>query len=237
MRTIYYITKTNNTFKSQDSESLVEVLPLLEIQTIFSSEVWEQFYACDSLIFTSANAILALRENLESLPNAQEAMQRWQNLPNFTLGAGCNEVLRKFNLQETFSASRAYGEEFAKELIPHLQGKKPLFVRARKIASKLPQILESAGISLQQAILYETLLLQLQESQKEPLARDCVVFFSAPSHIRAFLLNYTWDSHFIALCIGETTRKCALELLGKEAKILLSPQVSKKVALEFAKTL
>lgn len=240
MRTIYYITKisdTLNALESQDSKSLIEVLPLLEIQTIFPSGIWEQFCSCDSLIFTSANAILALRENLESLPNAQEAMQRWQNLPNFTLGAGCNETLKNLDLRATFSASRAYGEEFARELIPHLQGKQPLFVRARKIASALPQILQDCAIPLMQAVLYETLPLQLQESQKEPLARNCVVFFSAPSHIRAFLLNYTWDSSFIALCIGETTRKCALELLGAEAKILLSPRLSKKVALEFAKTL
>lgn len=240
MRTIYYITKTNDTLnalESQDSKSLIEVLPLLEIQTIFPSEIWGQFCACDSLIFTSANAILALRENLESLPNATEAMRRWRNLPNFTLGAGCNETLKNLDLQAAFSASRAYGEEFARELIPHLQGKQPLFVRARKIASALPQILQDGAIPLMQAVLYETSPLQLKESQKKPLARNCVVFFSAPSHIRAFLLNYVWDSSFIALCIGETTQKCARELLGTEAKILLSPKLSKKVALEFAKTL
>ncbi len=237
MRTIYYITKTSNLSNALESQDFIEILPLLEIRTIFSNEIWEQFCSCDSLIFTSANAILALRENLESLPNATEAMQRWQNLPNFTLGTGCNEALKSLDLQATFSASRAYGEDFARELVPHLQGKKPLFVRARKIASTLPQILQDFAIPLMQAVLYETLPLKLKESQKKPLARDCVVFFSAPSHIKAFLLNFTWDSSFIALCIGETTRKCALELLGAEARILLSPEVSKKVALEFAKTL
>lgn len=237
MRTIYYITKTSNPSNALESQDFIEVLPLLEIRTIFPSEIWEQFCSCDSLIFTSANAILALKENLESLPNAAEAMQRWQNLPNFTLGAGCNEALKNLDLQATFSASRAYGEDFARELVPHLRGKKPLFVRARKIASALPQILQDCAIPLMQAVLYETLPLKLKESQKKPLTRDCVVFFSAPSHIKAFLLNFTWDSSFIALCIGETTRKCALELLGAEARILLSPEVSKKVALEFAKTL
>ena len=240
MRTIYYITKTNDTLnalESQDSKSLIEVLPLLEIQTIFPSGIWKQFCSCDSLIFTSANAILALRENLESLPNATEAMQRWRNLPNFTLGTGCNEALKNLDLQAAFSASRAYGEDFARELIPYLQGKRPLFVRARKIASALPQILQDCAIPLMQAVLYETSPLRLKESQRKPLERNCVVFFSAPSHIKAFLLNFPWDSSFIALCIGETTQKCARELLGTEAKILLSPRLSKKVALEFAKTL
>lgn len=237
MRTIYYITKIPPDLQSFNEElkESITILPLLEIKTLVDSQIFDKLQMCDSLIFTSKNAIFALKENLESLP--KEAMQRWQNLPNFTLGSGCNEALKALNLESFFSASKAYGEEFAKELIPYLQNKKPLFIRARKIASKLPQILESAGISLQQAILYETLPLQLQESQKEPLKQDCVIFFSAPSHIRAFLLNYTWDSRFIALCIGETTRKCALELLGKEAKILLSPKVSKEAALEFAMSL
>ncbi|WP_300669404.1 uroporphyrinogen-III synthase [Helicobacter sp. UBA3407] len=239
MRTIYYITKMPpdlQRFGKELKESII-ILPLLEIKTLLDCAVLEKFFSCDSLIFTSKNAIFALKKNLESLPNAVEAMQRWRNLPSFTLGSGCNEALKSLNLKPFFSASRAYGEEFARELIPHLQGKKPLFIRARKIASKLPQILASAGISLQQSILYETSPRQLQESQKEPLTRDCVIFFSAPSHIKAFLLNFAWDSSFIALCIGETTQKCARELLGAEAEILLSPKVSKEAALEFARTL
>ncbi len=236
MRTIYYITKTNETLCQSKQES-IEILPLLEIKTLLDNEIWSKLHTCDSLIFTSANAILALRENLESLSNAKEAMQRWRNLPNFTLGVGCNKALEDLGLQVFLSASRAYGNVFADELIPHLQGKKPLFVRARRIASKLPQILQDSAIPLSQAVLYETLPILLKESQRQPLEKDSVVFFSAPSHIGAFLLNFTWDSSFIALCIGETTRKCALELLGNEAKILISPQISKQSALEFAKTL
>lgn len=237
MKTIYYITKIPPDLQSlsKESKESITILPLLEIKTLVDSQIFDKLLSCDSLIFTSKNAVFALKENLESLP--KEVMQRWKNLPNFTLGGGCNEALKSLGFKPFFSASKAYGEEFAKELIPHLQGKKPLFIRARKIASKLPQILESAGISLQQSILYETLPLKLQESQKEPLKQDCVIFFSAPSHIKAFLLNYAWDSRFIALCIGETTQKCALELLGKEAKILLSPKVSKEAALEFAMSL
>ncbi|WP_297812575.1 uroporphyrinogen-III synthase [uncultured Helicobacter sp.] len=239
MRTIYYITKLPPDLEnfSRDLKESITILPLLEIQILLDFQILDKFQACDSLIFTSKNAIFALKKNLESLPNATETMRRWHNLPNFTLGSGCNETLKRLGLKSAFRASKAYGNEFAQELIPHLRGKKPLFVRAHKISSNFPQILENEGISLQQSILYETLPLQLKESQKKPLERDCVIFFSAPSHLRSFLLNYTWDSSFIALCIGKTTQKCALELLDKEAKILLSPEVSKKAALEFAKTL
>lgn len=236
MRKIYYITKTSETsFKSgQDS---IEILPLLEIKTLFNKEIGDKFNLCDSLIFTSANAIFALKENLQSLPNTIEVMQKWQNLPNFVLGAGCNEALKSLGLHTAFSASRAYGDVFAKELVAHLQDKKPLFVRARKIASNLPQVLQDFQINVAQIVLYETLPILLEESQKQPLKRDCVVFFSAPSHINAFLLNFAWDSSYIALCIGTTTQKRALELLGSEAKILISPIVSKQAALEFARTL
>ncbi|TLD85709.1 uroporphyrinogen-III synthase [Helicobacter sp. MIT 05-5294] len=236
MKTIYYITKTNEILCQDEQESL-EILPLLEIKTLFCSEIWDKLKVCDSLIFTSANAVLALRENLESLPYTKEAMQRWRNLPNFTLGAGCNKALEDLGLRVFMSASRAYGDVFAKELVAHLQGKKPLFVRARKIASKLPQILRDSAISLQEAVLYESVQIKLAKSQKKPLKRDCVVFFSAPSHIEAFLLNFAWDSSYTALCIGATTQKRALELLGEKAKILISPILSKQGALEFAKTL
>ena len=78
MRTIYYITKIPPDLQSfsEELKESITILPLLEIKTLVDSQIFDKLQMCDSLIFTSKNAIFALKENLESLP--KEAMQRWQ---------------------------------------------------------------------------------------------------------------------------------------------------------------
>lgn len=225
---VYYITKTNPNLAHLPLDERVLTLPLITIKTQFIEDIKEKLQACDSLIFTSKNAIYALSENLKF----RDFKSIWASLPNFVIGKGSADALESLGFKAHFVASSAYGEVFARELIPHLKHKQPLFVRAKKIASKLPEILRNNGIYLQEVIVYESLLNLLESPPK--LQKNSIIIFGAPSHIRAFLLNFTWDLSFCALCIGKTTSAAAIKLLGEEAKIMEAPIPEFKSALEFA---
>ncbi|MCI5969080.1 uroporphyrinogen-III synthase [Helicobacter sp.] len=234
---VYYITKTNPNLAHLPFVQQIQILPLIILQTQFVENLQEKLQACDSLIFTSKNAVYALKENLESLKDSIALKQLWAQLPNFVIGQGSANALETLGLKADFIASRAYGDVFAQELIPLLRNKKPLFLRAKKIASNIPKILRENGIFLEEVIVYENILNLLKNPPK--LQKDSIIIFSAPSHIKAFLRNFTWESSFCALCIGKSTSLAAKELLGDfcALKILQAPKPDSKSVLEFALSL
>ncbi|MBX7490262.1 uroporphyrinogen-III synthase [Helicobacter turcicus] len=234
---IYYITKTNPDLTYFPFDERVWILPLITLQTQFAKDIEQKLKASDSLIFTSKNAIYAFNENLESLDNGTALKELWARLPNFVIGQGSANALKDLGIEASFIASSAYGEIFAQELIPHLKKKNPLFLRAKKIASKLPEILRENGIALEEVIVYKNTPNFLENPPK--LQKDSIIIFSAPSHIKAFLLNFRWESSFYALCIGKSTSAAARELLKGfgTLKILQSPKPDFSSVLEFALSL
>lgn len=228
---VYYITKTQTTFDFVIPNG-VEILPLITLKTCFVSSILELLLRSDSLIFTSKNAIFALQENLEHLgAQKKRAYAHWREIPNYVLGEGSARVLQDLGMQVRYVSKSAYGSDFAKELSALLVGKYPLFLRAEVIASSLPQTLRESGIAIEEAIVYANYPLKLEKPPT--LLKDSIIFFGAPSHIKAFLLNYTWDCSFTALCIGKSTKNAALQLLGN-VRILQSPKPNNKIALDFA---
>lgn len=228
---VYYITKTHPNLAHLKLDARVMILPLITLQTCFVEDLEEKLAMCDSLIFTSKNGIHAFWENLQSRDPSLRKL--WLGLPNFVIGEASAKALNALGMKAEFIASSAYGDVFAKELVLYLKGKKPLFLRAKRIASNLPEVLRSSGIPLQEAIVYENIPHRLDNPPK--LQQDSIIIFGAPSHIRAFLLNFSWDRSFCALCIGAKTSMAARELLaGGELKILQAPQPSFQSALELA---
>lgn len=233
MKKIYYITKTDFQLDFALREN-VAILPLIAINTIFTPEFKDAVLKSDVLIFTSKNAILSSFEILQRLQD-MHLLKHWQNTLKAVLGQGSKEALEHLGFKASFTSTQAYGDIFANELVAYLRDKNPLFLRAKKIASHLPLILRESKIALQELVVYENMELKLENPPF--LQQDSIIYFGAPSHIRAFLKNYEWDFSNIALCIGESTKKSAKELLGKEARILQSPKPNNKIALEFARSL
>ncbi|AWI34778.1 uroporphyrinogen-III synthase [Helicobacter apodemus] len=227
MKKVYYITKRNTAANLDNSINLLE---LLEINKLQDKQLFLKLQQCNCLIFTSKNAIFALEENVG---------EKWHKIPCYVIGKGSNQTLEHFGVKAKFIGTQSYGDSFAMELQHQLKGKKPLFIRAKKIASSLVEILGDAQIHLLESILYETLPIKLSQTQKEKLMpqKDAILFFSAPSSVEAFLLNFQWQKDYTALCIGKTTLKYTKTSLGARAKILLSPHLSIHSSLEFAKTL
>lgn len=224
MKKVYYITK-----KNADKPIVgVEYLELLEIVFTPDSELSAKIKEVECLIFTSKNALFALEHFLPG---------QWQNLPCYVIGEGSKKALESLGGKAEFVASCAYGDYFGEELAEILQGKKVLFIHAKKVASNLAEILKERGVWVLESVLYETKICVISKQERQKIEPDSIIFFSAPSHIKAFLQNYSWEADYLALCIGKSTAKAAQKLLGKEAQILLSPKVSIKNSLEFAKEL
>ncbi|EES89728.1 uroporphyrinogen-III synthase [Helicobacter canadensis] len=224
MRKVYYITKKNTNRLIKE----VEYLELLEICFVEDSMLKQKIKEVECLLFTSKNAVFALEHFMP---------KEWQNLPCYVIGEGSKKALESLGGKVEFVASAAYGDLFGRELVEILRGKKVLFVRAKKVASNLVEILKKGGIVVLESILYETKILNISEDKKQSFKEDSIFFFSAPSSLRAFLQNYAWRESYLALCIGKSTAKVAEELLGKNAKISLSPKINIKDSLEFAKQL
>ena len=129
MKKVYYITKRNTATNLDSSISLLE---LLEIKQLQDKQLFLKSQQCNCLIFTSKNAIFALEEN---------AGQKWHKIPCYVIGKGSNQTLEHFGVKAKFIGTQSYGNSFAMELQHQLKGKKPLFIRAKKIASSLVEIL------------------------------------------------------------------------------------------------
>jgi uroporphyrinogen-III synthase len=173
----------------------------------------------DALIFSSKNAVYAL-ENINPL---------WKKIPAFCIGEPTGKTVAKLEGNVQYVANSAYGNDFAKEIIPMLHGKKVAFLRARKVLSSLESILKNADIDLDSHVIYETLC----QSYDMELEKDSVIIFTSPSTIECFFKSFYWDESFQAVCIGEVTAQS----FPLDISLHVSKKQSIKECIELAKTL
>ncbi len=165
-------------------------LPVIEIKYINQSI---DLLSCDALIFTSKNAVKAIDSMDES----------WKSIPSYVIAPQTAKILESLGGNLVFTGKQNHGNEFAQEIHGELQGKKVLYVRGVKMVSSILDILSSNGVSCDSLIVYDTVCKKYEEEVKLP--KNSIIIFSAPSTIKCFLENVTWDESFQAICIGKTT--------------------------------
>jgi len=152
----------------------------------------------DALLITSKNAVKSLEFNQISPCE----------IPVFALSSKTYEACRNFGFSSVFNCANSTGNEFAHNLKSKLAGKKALYLRAEKIASNLPEILNSCDLT--QIVAYENLTLKLpQESKPEA---NSVLIFTSPKNVESFIANFGWDKSYKAVAIGKTTAKSLSEI-------------------------
>lgn len=177
-----------------------------------------------ALIFTSKHAIKALAKEIDSRPQMSEFYQ----IPSFVIGAGSAQSLQKYNFTLEYISPDSHGEGFANELVEKLKGKNALYIRAKKIVSRLDERLSEAKVSLKQVIAYENKTKILPQELK-PTPRS-IVIFTAPSNYYSFVQNFGWDGSYVAIAIGMTT----FGVLAKEITRYVAPKQSIESCVEFA---
>lgn len=180
----------------------------------------------DTLIFTSRYAIKSMEQNAKAQNN-----ESWKSIPSFVIGEGSANYLRKIGGNIEYVGKDSHGDGFAKEIIPLLKNRHPLYVHAKKIVSHINDKLLQNKIKLSEVIAYENKTKKLDSRLcPEP---NSILIFTAPSHYNAFLSNFKWDGSYLAIAIGMTT----FGVFDAGVNAFVSPEQSIKSCIEFAKEL
>lgn len=147
----------------------------------------------DGLILTSKNAVRAL----------ELFRINWKSVPCYVIGQGTADAVKKAGGVVKFISSQGYGDEFAHEIAPLLQGKLVALVRPKEVVSDVAGILKNFNVNLDEFIGYETRCVPCDEIKKPPSAS--VIIFTSPSTVKCFLECFTWDASWRAVCIGYKT--------------------------------
>ena len=147
----------------------------------------------DALIFTSKNGVKAI-ERLD---------KTWINKEIYSIGQGTSKEIKKYDANLIYTSKNSYGDLFATEIKKMLKDKKVLFLRAKKVTSKLNHILRSAQIDLDEEIVYETTCRAYDKDNKPQ--DSSVIIFTSPSTVKCFLKNFTWSDTYSAVAIGKVT--------------------------------
>ncbi len=143
----------------------------------------------DCLIFTSQNAVISFLHNNKAASLKDRKM--------FCVGIKTKAALEHYGF--TVEACADYAEDLAKVIINEHADKRFTFFAGNLRRDTLPQALAAAGIEMNEALAYETVL--SPHSIKSRL--NAILFFS-PSGVESYLKeNNTGDA--VCFCIGTTT--------------------------------
>jgi uroporphyrinogen-III synthase len=194
-------------------------LPVFEIEFIPQNIDLNNY---DAIIFTSKNGIYSI----------DSFNKDWQKIPSYAIAPLTAEVIKDYNGNLVYTSTQSYGDDFAQELIPILKDKKAVFLRAKKVISKLDIILRDNGINLDDIVIYKTIIKKDIDKKLQP-PKGSTIIFSSPSTIDGFFNHFNWDNSYTAVCIGKVTASH----LPQNIKNYIASNPSLLGCVEFAKNL
>jgi len=150
----------------------------------------------DALVATSKNAFNALKFN---------EISALENLPVFAIASGCAAAAKGLGFTQIYTGQNAHGDDFAREILPLLKGKKVLYLKGKDSASNFLEILQKSGVNIKAVIAYENVLNPCKMELKPP--KDSILIFASPINVRNFLTNFGWDESYQTISIGKVTAK------------------------------
>ena len=165
-------------------------IPLLGIEYLPTKVDLSKY---DALLFTSKNAIYSL----------DSFNKNWKKIPSYAIAKKTEKVIMEQGGIVEFVGNSGHGDDFAHELKDILKNKKVLYVRAKKVVSKLAEILKENDVNIEELITYQTKCNDCKGLIKIP--KNSIIIFSSPSTINCFFNIYKWDASYKAIVIGKTT--------------------------------
>uniref|UniRef100_UPI00260804F1 uroporphyrinogen-III synthase n=1 Tax=uncultured Campylobacter sp. TaxID=218934 RepID=UPI00260804F1 len=150
----------------------------------------------DALVATSKNAFNALKFN---------EISALENLPVFAIASGCAAAAKGLGFTQIYTGQNAHGDDFAREILPLLKGKKVLYLKGKDSASNFLEILQDGGVNIKAIIAYENVLNPCKMELKPP--KNSILIFASPINVRNFLSNFGWDESYQTISIGKVTAK------------------------------
>ena len=186
MRKIYLVSNTKTT------DERVVNLSVSKIEFLKFEINLSEF---DALVATSKNAFKALKFNGISPIN----------LPVFAIANSCATSAREFGFSEIYTGQNSHGDDFAREILPLLKGKKVLYLKGKDSASNFLEILQDGGVNIKAIIAYENVLNPCKMELKPP--KNSILIFTSPINVRNFLSIFGWDESYQTISIGKVTAK------------------------------
>ncbi|WP_456404316.1 uroporphyrinogen-III synthase [Hydrogenimonas sp.] len=180
------------------------------------------FTGFDGLILTSKQGVVALDEISEGA---------WRSVPAAAIGKQTAQEIAERGGEVVYVASKAYGDVLASELAERFGGWRWLYPRPKVVASKIAAELRSAGIEVEERVIYETGCRPHPPSSRP--AQGAVLIFTSPSIVRCFFEQFGWDESYLAVAIGTKTAAALPEGVRYE----IAPSPSLEEAAAFARDL
>ena len=211
---------------SHPASLIVEVIPFIKIVLNSDEHTRDQILACAGqpliCIFTSANAVKAVRVVLDTVPD-------WRI---YCVGSVTKKQVVSFFGESAILNYAGNAEDLSEKII---QGcvKQAVFFCGDQRRDVLPDKLKEHGIVLQELTVYQTLPTPVRVMENF----DAILFFS-PTAVASFFSMNTPSSKTILFALGETTAK-ALRGASKN-EVLHSPRPDKeslvKMAIEYGQS-
>ncbi|WP_300368120.1 uroporphyrinogen-III synthase [Hydrogenimonas sp.] len=202
---------------SPTSKPGVRHLPMIHF-TLIPQTI--DFSGYDGLILTSKQGVVSLDEVSHG---------EWKRLPAAAIGKMTAEEIEKRGGKVIYIASKAYGDVLARELAERFPGFRWLYARPKVVVSKIAKDLREAGIEVDEAVIYETSCTCYDESRKPE--KGAALIFTAPSIVKCFFENFSWDESWRAVAIGNKTAQAFPDYVNPD----ISPSTSLDEAIKFAR--
>ena len=151
------------------------------------------FTTCDTLMFTSKQAVVT----------ANELDKNWKKYPCIAIGPATKRQIEDLGGEVIYFPKEFYGENLSRDIAAFFKEKKLLYLRPKEVSFDSKGFLEKAGITLQEQVIYETSCIQYTLDEKPQ--KDAIIIFTSPSTIHCFFKNFDWDESYTAVVIGKAT--------------------------------
>lgn len=150
---------------------------------------------CDTLMFTSKEAVKSV-DRLNKM---------WKKYPSLAIGSATAKQIVELGGRVEYNPSSFYGEELSKDIIKKFKDRKILYLRPKVVSFDSQAFLLKSNIFIEEQIIYETTCIPYDTSKE--LEKESIIIFTSPSTIRCFFKNFNWDTSYIAVVIGESTKE------------------------------
>jgi len=153
------------------------------------------FSNCDTLMFTSKQAVVT----------ANSIDDNWKKYPSIAIGGATKKKIEELGGEVIYYPKKFYGKVLALDIKEYFKDKKLLYLRPKIVSFDSKSFLEKENINLQEQIIYETSCKRYD--LKDRPSKGATIIFTSPSTIKCFFKNFSWDSSYYAILIGEATKE------------------------------
>jgi uroporphyrinogen-III synthase len=189
--------------------------PLVKKDTI-SLPMIEFTQTADSIDFSTSNTLIFTSK--QAVVTANNIDKNWQKYPSIAIGGATKSKIEELGGDVIYYPKKFYGKNLSDDIKEFFSDKKLLYLRPKTVSFDMLTYLKNENLNLTEQIIYKTDCISYKKNKKP--AKNSIIIFTSPSTIKCFLNNFSWDNSYIAVVIGEATKK----FLPQNAKVKVADE-------------